>query len=275
MASLSRQSKRILSGIVIVGLSLPFYGVAYAGTSTCADVRQQSDLAMRFYRDWKAYTTEGQSNLADASRENMQHVLDVASGELDECSDRYSLLQYYRARLYFETDDENVAWAMLGSPNRTLTKYYDTLERYLHQATRLGLQQGYPADYKLFSSRISKYSPEALAKAATASDVADKTESAQAQADLDSMKQQFPVASHVLSVQVKDGAYQYVVEGSFWNAQSDETKNELVTALAHFSLLIYQRAAAGKNPPAPLMVQVNDESGTRLATMLGDDRLDF
>ena len=249
-----------------------------AKASSCGDVRQQLDMAQRFYRDRVAYLKEGESDLADASRKNLLHELDLVSDEVGGCSDASAVLDYYRLKTLYDADSatySEAVFASLQNKDAFPEAWFKNLEADFNHAVRLGLQKKFPSDYASLAATIASYSPATQARRAAGDTPELKADTAQARADLKAAAEQFPLAAHVLSVKVSDNPYHftYTIEGSYWSSSAAEGQDAMLTSLARLARLSYKKGHNDRSPEMVIVVDVQDENGAKLATMLGDERM--
>jgi hypothetical protein len=240
--------------------------------SSCGDLRQEVTMAERFYRDWKVYINESESDLAEASHKNLQHSLDLAALDLSDCSDKASLLEYYRVKLVAEADPETEGWAVFANSfqHGQYDKYYAGLKADFNRATALGLRHAYPSDYAALKSAIAKSSPAAWAKVNKKVAADDARYTSQAQADLFALTGQYPTDGwqHVTSVVVKNQwTYTYVVDANFWHSLSDMSRDDVKSGLKTLAEKSYENSHCGNKPyEVGLTVDIADENGASLDT---------
>ncbi len=246
--------------------------ITNARASSCSDLRQEVGMAERLYRDWKVYTNESESDMAEASKKNLQHSLDLAALDLSDCSDKSSLVQYYRIKLLLEVDAETGAWALSGNLLQPgwYAQYYARVKADFNRATALGLRRAYPSDYSAIKTAIAiaKNSPATLAKAEKQVANDDARYTSQAQADLAALTTQYPTHGwqHVTSVTVKNQSeYQYVIESIFWNSLPDMSREDLKTGLKGLAENSYEKSHCGNKPyEVGLSLSIVDENGASL-----------
>ncbi len=251
-----------------------------AAASPCSyELRQQLSLANHFYQDMAAYEKKSQDGLADASRVNLRHELDLADGELGPCKERQSLLTFYRLQALLQTDRETLSHELtthVTTTDAVIEAWHRNLQRDYERALGLGLARVYPKDNSTIKQRLAETSLPTRNSEAAGTTPHLLRETKIARTYLVAFKERFPVLTSLVSnVTVKNGdLYYFSVDSKFWASLSEEDQNSTLSSLGQLASMSYEKMNAVR-PPSPLELELDAEDGTSLVTVIDGTRLSF